>query len=456
MRKSSTRIFGNGNVISRQAAGVSTTYAYDAENRLISVLEDGQLITEYGYDGDGNRVWEKDYEGYQDAHPAVTVFIGDHTEISWDGIEPYNGSPELCIADHCLYLPLVFQNNYPHFKSYYYAGGQRIAIKEGSQVYYLLGDHLGSTSAVADRAGNLVARTLYEPWGETRFEDGESPTDYAFTGQMVEGDLYYYGARWYDPLLGRFVQPDTIVPSAQGTQAFDRYAYVNNNPLRYTDPSGHCIFGVDTVVCITVGLMIAGAVTGYGIQVYDNMQQGMDFSEALTTNITLDKIWSGAVIGGGFAVAGYATASIVTTITTIVNSNTTAIANTRTEAVGTSSTNAYDNLSQVSNYWVKPYSTLQEELTGIGLQAHHLIEKRLAPVLGYSKADTANWPSVAVTPEEHQVFTNLWRSTIGYSNAHMERTTNTTGYSDIIYAAKRIYSNYPALLNATRNFLEYK
>jgi RHS repeat-associated protein len=58
---------------------------------------------------------------------------------------------------------------------------------------------------------------------------------------MVEGDLYYYGARWYDPLLGRFIQADTIVPSAQGTQAFDRYAYVNNNPLRYTDPSGNTI-----------------------------------------------------------------------------------------------------------------------------------------------------------------------------------------------------------------------
>ncbi len=52
--------------------------------------------------------------------------------------------------------------------------------------------------------------------------------------------LYYYGARWYDPALGRFVQADTIVPEAsQGSQAWDRYAYVNNNPLRYTDPTGH-------------------------------------------------------------------------------------------------------------------------------------------------------------------------------------------------------------------------
>jgi len=47
-------------------------------------------------------------------------------------------------------------------------------------------------------------------------------------------------ARWFDPYLNRFTQPDSIVPLAsQGTQALDRYAYANNNPLRYTDPSGH-------------------------------------------------------------------------------------------------------------------------------------------------------------------------------------------------------------------------
>ncbi len=47
----------------------------------------------------------------------------------------------------------------------------------------------------------------------------------------------YYNARWYDPALGRFAQADTIVPA--GVQGYDRYAYVNNNPVRYTDPSGH-------------------------------------------------------------------------------------------------------------------------------------------------------------------------------------------------------------------------
>ena len=77
----------------------------------------------------------------------------------------------------------------------------------------------------------LVSKSLYHPRGTTRYTNGTTPTDYAYTGQMREGDIYYYGARWYDPQLGRFMQADTIVPMAtQGTQAFDRYAYVNNCP----------------------------------------------------------------------------------------------------------------------------------------------------------------------------------------------------------------------------------
>ena len=121
--------------------------------------------------------------------------------------------------------------------SYYYADGQRIAMKNNGVVSYLYGDQLGSISAVADTNGNLVSKALYHPWGTTRYSQGTNPTDYAYTGQMQEDDIYYYGARWYDPLLGRFMQADTIIPHTQGTQGFDRYAYVNNNPLRYSDLS---------------------------------------------------------------------------------------------------------------------------------------------------------------------------------------------------------------------------
>jgi len=49
----------------------------------------------------------------------------------------------------------------------------------------------------------------------------------------------FYNARWYDPYLNQFTQPDTIVPDPYNSQDYDRYAYARNNPLRYTDPSGH-------------------------------------------------------------------------------------------------------------------------------------------------------------------------------------------------------------------------
>jgi len=49
----------------------------------------------------------------------------------------------------------------------------------------------------------------------------------------------FYNARWYDPALGRFAQAYTIIPEGQGVQAYDRFAYTSNNPLRYTDPTGH-------------------------------------------------------------------------------------------------------------------------------------------------------------------------------------------------------------------------
>lgn len=58
------------------------------------------------------------------------------------------------------------------------------------------------------------------------------------TSGVTEGfGLMFYNARWYDPYLGRFAQADTIIPGS--VQGLDRYAYVNNAPTRFTDPSGH-------------------------------------------------------------------------------------------------------------------------------------------------------------------------------------------------------------------------
>jgi RHS repeat-associated protein len=125
---------------------------------------------------------------------------------------------------------------------YYFAGATRLAVRTNGTLSYLLGDHLGSSSVTTNASGVKTASALYKAFGETRYSSGALGTDYKFTGQREQAELglYFYGARWYDSSLGRFTSPDTIVPTqTQGTQAWDRYAYANNNPVRYTDPTGH-------------------------------------------------------------------------------------------------------------------------------------------------------------------------------------------------------------------------
>jgi len=89
----------------------------------------------------------------------------------------------------------------------------------------------------------VVARQLYHPYGDTRWQDGTLPTDFGFDGQRHDGStgLVFMHARYYHAGLGRFTQADTVVPVAGEPQDLNRYAYVRNSPLNYRDPSGHAV-----------------------------------------------------------------------------------------------------------------------------------------------------------------------------------------------------------------------
>ncbi len=135
-------------------------------------------------------------------------------------------------------------------RKYYTAGGRRVAMRENGVVYYLHGDHLGSTSLVTcGSAGGcngtpyqgVVARQLYLPYGAPRpGGTGTLPTDFTFTGQRADATgLMFFKARYYSSSLGRFLSADTIVPSPGNSADLNRYSYARNNPLNYMDPSGH-------------------------------------------------------------------------------------------------------------------------------------------------------------------------------------------------------------------------
>ncbi len=326
-------------------------------------------------------------------------------------------------------------------------------------------DLLKSNSVVMGDGGALVSRFLYHPWSTTRYQSGTVNTDYAYTGQMQEGDIYFYNARWpkvpatqwrgYDPHLGRFMQADTLVPTSQGTQGFDRFAYVNNNPINSSDPSGHCI------TCVVLAGMAIGALVDYGIQVYQNTQAGISFQEALTTDISITEIAKGAVIGGSVALIGAGVASLIGTAavtTTAITASSVACADGDCTNEGTAVVNSvsdvYGNFSHAAEYGIKTYNELRAFTKGTGLQVHHLIEERLADALELTKLQLKNIPSVVVTPTQHQVITNQWRTVIGYVNSHAPVTTVTATYQDIYSAVEKVYRDYPELLRQSRIFLE--
>jgi RHS repeat-associated protein len=137
-----------------------------------------------------------------------------------------------------------------------------MALRRDNALYCVHSDHLGSTSVLTDASGQEVPNTRlrYYPYGDPR-PDSAVPThnafatgysDATFTGQRrdVGTGLYFYGARYYDSAIGRFLQPDTIVPEPRNPQSLNRYSYANNNPVRYIDNNGHC--GPLTPVCLAL------------------------------------------------------------------------------------------------------------------------------------------------------------------------------------------------------------
>lgn len=153
-----------------------------------------------------------------------------------------------CISPACRYVigKAVF-NLIPGIKA--------TETEPNDRLYFYLHDHLGGIDAVVDENGDVVERKDYLPYGKERLTVDDTNEDYGFTGKELDEEtgLYYYGARYYDPLIGRFISLDPLIlwesskpfgSVLSNPQAFNGYSYVLNNPLRYIDPTG--MFNVKT------------------------------------------------------------------------------------------------------------------------------------------------------------------------------------------------------------------
>jgi RHS repeat-associated protein len=113
-------------------------------------------------------------------------------------------------------------------------------------------------------------------------ESGLFPTDRRFTGQRWEASLglYDYRARFYDPTLGRFLQPDSLIPRPGDVRAWNRYTYAYNNPLRYVDGGGN----VPVVPLLVAGAVVILKVMDYGWTAWDVYQSGRTLANPLATD----------------------------------------------------------------------------------------------------------------------------------------------------------------------------
>lgn len=111
-----------------------------------------------------------------------------------------------------------------------------------TRIYYFTEDHLGNIDTVTDEQGDIVERRDYLPYGATPShiqEAEESAEMHSYNGkEQDENGLYYYGARYYDPTIGRFTTQDPWEGDLTDPQTLNKYSYVRNNPIKFIDPTG--------------------------------------------------------------------------------------------------------------------------------------------------------------------------------------------------------------------------
>ncbi|CAH1520231.1 Type IV secretion protein Rhs [Vibrio owensii] len=206
------------------------TLAWSAFNKPTDIMRDGHTVT-FAYDAEHKRYKKTSSDGTE------TVYVGNVYER---------------VTDQAT-------GDIQH-KHFIYADGKLIALNtqttdaqhelKNKQVRYLHYDSLDSVDLITDGYGLVVERRSYSTWGQQRavaWQTGSAEeviqaaiTNRGYTGheEIPEVNLIHMNGRVYDPELARFTSADPVIQDPYAVSSFNRYAYVWNNPLKYTDPTG--------------------------------------------------------------------------------------------------------------------------------------------------------------------------------------------------------------------------
>ncbi|CAH1217420.1 hypothetical protein PAECIP111893_04275 [Paenibacillus plantiphilus] len=193
-----------------------TNYTYDAWNRLTGVTKSGGGQVSYRYNGDGLL-----YERTENNTTVRYYYDGDQVIAEGNVV---NGTVTM--------------------KAEYTRGKGLIARQDASDKQYYLHNGHGDVVELRNSTGEVsLNRYTYDMWGSplTTVESVANP--FRYSGELWDqsAGLQYLRARWYDPSVGRFISKDTYEGQIDNPLTMNLYTYVHNNPLKYTDPTGHLI-----------------------------------------------------------------------------------------------------------------------------------------------------------------------------------------------------------------------
>ena len=239
------------------------TYEYTAENRLAVVKQGGTVLMAAMYDGDNNRVFELDntYKWEDCYGDEVLIPANQRTE---DGNSPKEQLASLVkggsnAKGYTLteYINDINRENTEVLAEYgadekvrqaYTYGesgiGERVSVDKSEESSYYLYDGRNSVTGILTETANLTNSYQYDPYGNLTSGTADGVNYYGYNGEStnVKTGLQYLRARYYNAENGTFTTEDSDLGTTENPLTRNRYDYTTNNPLNYSDPTGHSLW----------------------------------------------------------------------------------------------------------------------------------------------------------------------------------------------------------------------